>query len=240
VTESVRRQDDIDFDRAAVTNRNGSARSQDAGGPAASAPHRTATSIANLRLALLAVVIVMVGACAGYFGSLLLPEQYAARAELWYHLSRSQPNELLREDRILTTQLVMLQSQTVLEPLAHDHGMRPEDLRENVSAKVVDNSEIIEIEVRERRPERAQTLLDGLLDRYLAIANSDSVLASPPQPSTGVQAASGPPARILAPSYLVDRPVSPKPLLAAVAGAAVGFVLAALTVLMIARRRLRS
>ena len=112
---------------APVTNRNGSA----ARAPvdtAAPARHRPAVSAANLRLAVLSVVIVVVGAGAGCIVSLLLPKQYAARAEIQYSLSQAMPNELLREDRRLTTQLVLLRSRVVLGPVASANGMTPEDL----------------------------------------------------------------------------------------------------------------
>ena len=70
----------------------------------------------SVRLVAIAVVIVLVGAGAGLIGSFLIPKEYAARAEITYHLMESQPNELLREDRRLTTQLVLLGSRVVLPP----------------------------------------------------------------------------------------------------------------------------
>ena len=84
------------------------------------------------------------------------------------------PNELLREDRRLTTQLVLLRSRVVLGPVASENGMTPEDLAKNVSADVVNNSEIIEVEVRDRTRQRAQMLLTGIIAQYLTLANSDS------------------------------------------------------------------
>ena len=84
------------------------------------------------------------------------------------------PNELLREDRRLTTQLVLLRSRVVLGPVASDNGMTPEDLAKNVSADVVNNSEIIEVEVRDRTRQRAQMLLTSIIAQYLTLANSDS------------------------------------------------------------------
>ncbi|HET6731209.1 hypothetical protein [Mycobacterium sp.] len=128
---------------------------------------------AHVRLVMLAVLIVAVGAGAGFIGALLLPKEYAARAELKYSLSESMPNALLREDRQLITQQVLLEGRGVLAPVAFDNGMRPEDLAENVSAKVVDNSEIIEVEVRDRTRERAHMLLTAVVARYLIVANSN-------------------------------------------------------------------
>jgi uncharacterized protein involved in exopolysaccharide biosynthesis len=137
------------------------------------ARRRQLGSPSNLRLALLAVVIVLIGAGAGYLGSLLLPNEYAARAQLQYSLSEATPNELLRNDRKLTTQLVLLRSRIVLAPVASDNGMTPDDLANEVSAEVVDGSEIIDVEVRDPTRERAQTLLTGIVAQYLREANRD-------------------------------------------------------------------
>ena len=166
--------DAVDADWAPVTDGNGSAAVRAPVETAAPARHRPVVSAANLRLAVVAVMIVVVGASAGCIISLLLPKQYAARAEIQYNLSQAMPNELLREDRRLTTQLVLLRSRVVLGPVASDNGMTPEDLAKNVSADVVNNSEIIEVEVRDRTRQRAQMLLTSIIAQYLTLANSDS------------------------------------------------------------------
>ena len=127
----------------------------------------------KLHLALLSVLIVVVGAAAGYLGSLFMPKQFAARAEISYSLAHAEPNELLREDRRLTTQLVLLRSRVVLAPVASDNRMSPDDLTKQVSAEVVDSSEIIQVEVRDRTSQGAQMLLRGVIDRYLVVANKD-------------------------------------------------------------------
>jgi uncharacterized protein involved in exopolysaccharide biosynthesis len=246
------------------------------------AQERKFVSATNLGLALVSVLIVVVGASAGFFGSLLLPKQYASRAELVYRLTESQPNELLREDRKLTTQLVLLRSRVVLAPVAFQHGIAPATLAEHVSAKVVDSSEIIEVEVRDQTRERAEVLLKGIIETYLALANKDwkdpvrsylefqlgevqeerrkpdltqdvalglarreQVLLSlleplQPTPSFTPQSAAGPPARVLTDPYPIAKQVRPKPLIAAGAGAATAFLVAAFFDLFVARRRLRS
>jgi hypothetical protein len=173
-TGRLQQQGDADHAGSApVTDGNGSASVRAPVETAAPAQHRPVVSAANLRLAVLSVMIVVVGAGAGCIVSLLLPKQYAARAEIQYSLSQAIPNELLREDRRLTTQLVLLRSRVVLGPVASDNGMTPEDLAENVSAEVVDGSEIIEVEVRDRTRERAQMLLTSVIAQYLTLANGD-------------------------------------------------------------------
>ena len=242
----------------------------------------------HLRLALLAVVIIAAGAGAGLIGALVLPKEYAARAELKYSLSEAMPNELLREDRRLTTSLVMFQSRTILGPVAAKNAMAPEDLGEKVSAKVVDGSEFIEVQVRDRSRERALMLLTEIVERYVSVANSnwqDPVIAyvnndlsevrayleaelnevqnrlngndlaapeatqlayrevtlrrllGPIESPSRPPSATGPPAEVLTQPYLMAKPAFPKPLFATAAGGALGIVIAAVVVLVAARRR---
>ena len=172
--ERIKHQrDGVDARSAPDTNGNGSAPARAPVETAGAARHRQVGLAANLRLAVLCVMIVAVGAGAGYIGALVQPKQYAARAELQYKLSQAVPNELLREDRRLSTQLVLLGSRDVLGPVSVDNGMAPEELAENVSAQVIAGSEIIEVEVRDRTPEHAQMLLTRVIDRYLSVANRD-------------------------------------------------------------------
>lgn len=174
MTERIKHQRDaVDTRSAPNTNGNGSAPVRAPVETAGAARHRQVGLAANLRLAVLCVMIVAVGAGAGYIGALVQPKQYAARAELQYKLSQAVPNELLREDRRLSTQLVLLGSRDVLGPVSADNGMAPEELAENVSAQVLAGSEIIEVEVRDRTREHAQMLLTGIIDRYLGVANKD-------------------------------------------------------------------
>lgn len=136
------------------------------------APHRGLTPRQWLGLGLLATVMVVIGGGVGYASSLVVREQYAARAEVHYNLAEAKPNELLREDRTLSTQLVVLRSRTVLEPAAVIHGLTTEALADKVTAVVVEGSEIIEVEVRDRSPERALRLLETIVTRYLALTNT--------------------------------------------------------------------
>ncbi len=118
------------------------------------------------------MVITLLGGVVGYVGSLLLPEQYAARAELHYNLAQAKPNELLREDRTLNTQLVVLRSRTLLEPIASANGLTAEELGGQVTAMVVQSSEVIQVEVRDSSSARSQRLLEQLTAGYLALANT--------------------------------------------------------------------
>jgi uncharacterized protein involved in exopolysaccharide biosynthesis len=248
--------------------------------------HREKMSLSTIvRLAVLFVLVVLIGAGVGFAASSLMPAQYGARAEIQYKLTKAVPNELLREDRTLTTQKVLLDSMVVLRPVALENRIAPEDLAKSISADVVENSEVIDIELRADTRERAQKLLAAVIDGYLVEANRDwqdpirayiesqigdvqaklQEVQAQMRPDLSPQSAADlsgrqdvlnnlleyyrgklsnspdgltePPARVLISPYQVDEQVSPKPLWNAAAGAGATFVVAALVVLFIARRR---
>lgn len=122
---------------------------------------------------LLTVLLVVLGTGVGFGISLLLPTQYAARADLVYLLTREQPTGFLREDRNLSTQLVLLTSRTVLGPVADRSGIPVEDLADALTVSVVEESEVIALELRDGDPDRAGDVLDAIVDRYLAVSNND-------------------------------------------------------------------
>jgi uncharacterized protein involved in exopolysaccharide biosynthesis len=124
-----------------------------------------------LRLGLLACVIVALGAAIGFASSWLIPREYGARSEVLYTLREDQPTGFLREDRNLTTQVVLIDSRPVLGPVARANGLTVDELAGKVSASVAEGSEIIEIEVRDADRGRGRRLVDAVTARYLAVAN---------------------------------------------------------------------
>lgn len=92
---------------------------------------------------------------------------YAARAEITYSLDEERTPGLLRQDRRLSTQLVMISGRTVLGPVADELGLNWEDLAEAVSAEVVDDSEVIRIEAQASDPDVARRVIDAVVDEYL-------------------------------------------------------------------------
>ncbi len=132
---------------------------------------RTILTRTWLYLAAFVTVVTLVGGAAGYAGAALLPAQYAARAELHYNLAQAKPNELLREDRTLNTQLVVLRSHALLEPVATTNGLTFEELQGRLTAMVVESSEVIQVEIHDASRERGLLLVQGIMDRYLALVN---------------------------------------------------------------------
>lgn len=142
-------------------------------GASSSPPLRRLTSRQWRQLALMAALLVLLGCAGGFGSSALVPARYAAQADVLYMLTREQATGFLREDRNITTQVVLMTSRTVLAPVAAEAGMPVEDLAASVQASVLDESEIIHVELTDGDPARAQRLLEEILVRYIDISNND-------------------------------------------------------------------
>jgi uncharacterized protein involved in exopolysaccharide biosynthesis len=141
---------------------------------AADAPRRRRLTPREwVRLGGFATVLVVLGALAGWGTSLVLPTQYAAHAEVLYAISEEQPTGFLREDRNITTQLVLLDSRSVLDPVAERADIPVKELSERIDAEVVSGSEVITITLTDRQGDRAQRTLQLLVDQYLEVSNND-------------------------------------------------------------------
>lgn len=125
------------------------------------------------RLGLMAVLLVLIGAGVSFMGAALMESQYAARSQLIYDIREAEPTGFLREDRNLTTQLILLESRTVLEPVATTNGLTVEELDAKLTASVIEGSEIIDVELL--APSRGTGLLlaNAVNERYLAVVNDD-------------------------------------------------------------------
>jgi hypothetical protein len=141
--------------------------------PAVEAPEKSAgrgrrrlASPSNLRLALLVVFIVMIGTGAGFAASLLVPTQYAARAVLGYNLPKTDNPDVFRVDPRLTTEMARLRSRAVLDPVAFDMGVSPDDLAKRISATVVDDSHMVEVEAHAGTGPAALQLLTSVITQY--------------------------------------------------------------------------
>lgn len=138
---------------------------------------RTARPLARLsrkqirRLALLAVVTVLLGAGLGFGGALCWPPQYAARAQLLYETNADRSTDVTREDRNIRTQLVLLRSGQVLGPVAVAQRLPVEDLEKQVSVAPVQSSRVVQVEVRAGSRGLATRRAQAIVDRYLQIAS---------------------------------------------------------------------
>jgi uncharacterized protein involved in exopolysaccharide biosynthesis len=136
-------------------------------------PRQRLTGWHWLWLALLGVSLVLLGAAAGFGATSLSPPSYAARADILYLLTREQATGFLREDRSLSTQLVLLKSRTVLQPIADDWHKPIDDVTQALDAVVLQESEDIHVQFVDTDPDRAQKMLDAIVKRYLEVSNND-------------------------------------------------------------------
>jgi capsular polysaccharide biosynthesis protein len=129
------------------------------------------------RLVLLALTIILIGTAGGLAGALVLPKTYGARAEIFYPISQEQGGDALRQDRHLSTQLVLLESRAVLGPVAQKQGRQFEDLDKDVSVKVLENSEVLQVEAHGSTELAAMQTLQAVMDGYLELAGQTSGVA---------------------------------------------------------------
>jgi hypothetical protein len=118
-----------------------------------------------------AVLLVLVGAASGFATSTFIPTEYAARVDILYPLSVEQPTGFLRDDRNLTTQLLLIESRQVLTEIGAAHGLTPEEMDKKISATIVESSEIIRVEARDASRETGVVLVDAVVSRYMEYAN---------------------------------------------------------------------
>ncbi|MGH3684418.1 MAG: hypothetical protein ACRDRU_24460 [Pseudonocardiaceae bacterium] len=129
------------------------------------------------RLVLLALTIILLGTAAGLVGALVLPKSYGARAEILYSINQDQRGDPLKQDRQLSTQLVYLKSRAVLGPVAQKQGRQFKDLDEDLSVKVLDNSEVIQVEAHGATKLAAMQTLQAVMDGYLALIGQPTGLS---------------------------------------------------------------
>lgn len=135
-----------------------------------SPPEEGSAGWLTTRLVLLALTIVLLGTAAGLAGALVLPKTYGARAEVLYSIGQDQQSgDPLKQDRQLSTQLVFLKSRAVLGPVAQKEGKQFKDLDKSVTVKVVENSEVIQVEADGPTKLAAMQTLQSIMDGYLAL-----------------------------------------------------------------------
>ena len=118
-----------------------------------------------------AIVVVAAAVGAGYAAS--QPEVFEARANI-----QLEPNSNLgpnSADRELAAQLVAIKSHTVLEPVAIGENLSYSELEDNVQARILPSSNVIEVAVQSQRSDRAMELVSAIVEQYLAFAKSTAV-----------------------------------------------------------------
>ena len=136
-----------------------------------------------MRLALIWMVIVMLGAGAGLAFTKLQTTLYAAQLPIRYDVSVQDSSNNLRSDRDLATQTLLIQGRSVLGPVAQANGIDPEDLTHHTSAEIVKgadpgngdtSSDIIMVTVLDPDPGTALRLANAIGQQYLKVAAAAS------------------------------------------------------------------
>ena len=138
----------------------------------AAPPRRKLSGGQRTQLVLLSLVLMVIGAVLGYAAALVLPAQYAARTTIQYNIAGENTGDFLKTDRNLTTQVVLITSRNVLQPVADANGLNVDALAKGVSASILNSSDIIQIQVKDADPNAAVTLADAIAKQYLVVANS--------------------------------------------------------------------
>jgi capsular polysaccharide biosynthesis protein len=113
-------------------------------------------------------VIVIGTAMLGYVVASLGAPKYGARSEIDYPLAQENPSgSQLRQDRLLSTQLVALKSQAVLQPIATQYKMSLSDLSKITTVKVLADSEVLQVEVDNASKTKALALVGAIVSGYL-------------------------------------------------------------------------
>ncbi len=115
-------------------------------------------------------VVVCIGALIGAVLGNSRDRDAVARTEFVYTLDESLPDAFLREDRRILTQVVTLESDAVLSPVADEFGMSPRELRSAVNVSIVELSEVIRLEVADADLGRAIALTERIVDEYLRLS----------------------------------------------------------------------
>jgi capsular polysaccharide biosynthesis protein len=128
-----------------------------------------------MRYAALFVVIMIGCSVLGYVVSSLGTAKYGARSEITYPLNGQIPSgTFLRTDRTLQTQLVAMKSQAVLQPVADKFKIPIDTLSKQLTATVLLDSEVIQLEVDDASPARAQAIVGAVVAAYFKNLGPDA------------------------------------------------------------------
>jgi len=125
-----------------------------------------------LRLGALAAAIVFACGLLAFGVSELLPKTYGGRTEIVFPLSAEiSSGSTLRQDRVLSTQLVAIKSRTVLTPVAARFHMTVDALSKKIVVSILQDSEVIRIEADDASQAKALALVTAVANKYLQTAS---------------------------------------------------------------------
>jgi capsular polysaccharide biosynthesis protein len=130
----------------------------------------------------LAYALAIVLACAGlaYGASAAGSKSYGARTEIYFPLNAQLASgSFLREDRALSTQVVVMESHSILDPVAAQFHLSYAALSKKEVVSVLQNSEVIRIEIDDRSASQAKLIAGEIAKSYLKqVPNQDTAIAA--------------------------------------------------------------
>jgi capsular polysaccharide biosynthesis protein len=159
----------------------------------------------------LSVVVVIVSGAAAFLVSAAGTRVYAAQVDLVVEADPALSDDAA--NRLRATQKVTLSSPTVLEPVAASVDVAVEDLERSVSVAEIQDSNVLRLTVSNPDPQKAKATAQLITDEYQRYVNRQTSGTSQPK------------VQVLTRAHVLDEPIKPKPVSAAVAGAVVGVIL---------------
>ncbi|HEU4425693.1 MAG TPA: hypothetical protein VFR67_24420 [Pilimelia sp.] len=170
-----------------------------------------------LGLVALLVVAAFAGGAVGY--TRIQPTVYGAEAE--FLLTPRLELSDTAADRAMVTQVMIIESPAVLQPVATRSGISLARLQDKVDVEIVGRSNILRITAADPDPSTALTVAELVAAQYAASA---------PNPETAPIRAT-----LLTPARALDEPLQPQPMRALAAGTLLGLLAAGLLVIAVWR-----
>jgi capsular polysaccharide biosynthesis protein len=165
------------------------------------------------RLAVVCLALLLLPPAVAVAWSFTRPTSYAAQVDLVLVPSAGSSADAINRD--LATHQVLVTRQPLVDNVARTVQRDPDDLQRNLTAEVVEQSNVLRLQVVDRDRDRAQRTAQNLALKYTAAA--DQVAGTSDMSRM----------QMVGPATLLDQPVGPKPLQAAAAGTLLGLVLLA-------------
>ena len=127
-----------------------------------------------LRLGAIAAAIVVGCGLLAFGVAEMLPKTYGARTEIVYPLDANiSSGSTLRQDRVLSTQLVAIKSRAVLQKVAPTFHMTADQLSKKIVASVLQDSEVLRIEADDASQTKALAMVTAVANAYITNASAN-------------------------------------------------------------------
>jgi uncharacterized protein involved in exopolysaccharide biosynthesis len=173
--------------------------------------HRTAGGSIVPRILAASLVVLALGAVLGALGAAVRPDVPAARAEIAFGTVDDEDSA----ERAVRTQLSLLTSRVLLQPVADELGLPLTAVEDAVRVQVLPDTTVIRVEARAATTDVALRIVSAVVTEYVTTSFAADF------PVHGLM-----PAQLSSPPYVPVSPVTPGVLTGTGVGAALGLVVA--------------